>query len=178
MIVEDATEEINLTLCTLLYRLDYIHDRKCPKKIEITPIDQQWTYSLLSAFLNDLTNFTVGQHSFLIKQAKYSKTARFCFHNINNNEWIIYITINDEIKVRVSTKWLLEDWDYELRNLFSNLGSENKILKKAKMNKHIRFYKIFNNLKSSSKYFIDKTSLIYFSKYDFSHILHNQIDSL
>ena len=54
----------------------------------------------------------------------------------------------------------------------SNIGSDNKTIKKIEFKQHSQFIKFLTNISMSSRYFIEKRSIIYFSKFEFSKILH------
>ena len=90
-----------------------------------------------------------------------------------DKEYYIFIRIKeDEIQVQMSTEFIKKDWLQEEKSFVSYVGSDNKILFNPKVQNHIHFFKVFSNISESSKYFINNSFLLYFSKYNFSQILH------
>ena len=161
-----------LRIATKFLRADYVESDRCPQKLEVFPDDEEWTYSLLLCFINEQRNYINDNHSFIIKEKDNVKTACFRFNDSNNRKFIIYIKIASKIHVFVSTLLLRCQWVQYFSYFESRLGADNKTILTSASHLHSRFVKCFTNISMSSRFFIEKNSIIYFSKYDFNKILH------
>ena len=163
----------NLTLETLFYRSDYVYAERFPKKLNVYISGNiAWTINNLCTLLNELPDLMNTKHSFIKRKCKKKPMIIFHFENPENNEFYLFIKITDKITVQVSTYWIKDKWNLEDKKFESDIGSNNRIINKEKMQKHIRFTTTFQNISESSLFFLNNCSLLYFSKYNFSKILH------
>ena len=166
-------DEQVLTLTTLFYKEDYAFSKKFPKKLNVYIADNiVWTPSNICMFLNELSLFNTTKHSFIRRGDAKNQKLVFHFNIPQNPNVFVFIKISDHITVQMSTEDIKLHWTSQLKFFKSNFGSENKIKKKSTVQAHIRFTYCSHNLSKSSIYFIKNSSLIYFSKYNFSKILH------
>lgn len=161
-----------LTISTLFYRTDYINSERCPRKFEVFSDGCRWTYSNLLCFLNEERFFINSNNSFTVDKSKPSKEANFRFISSENKKWIIFIKVAKTIRVFLSADLLRNKYMIQFSFFQSNLGSDNKIIKKVDYHHHMRFTKYLTNISTCSRFFKENKSIIYFSKYDFSKILN------
>lgn len=157
-------------LDTLFFRSDFIHSPRFPKKLDIYIRYEKWTISKLSAFLNEMGDLKISNHQ--KTQKKIDKRKCFHFQHISIKHFYIFIKVfEDNISVQMSTEYILQNWLKEEKEFASHIGADNKFLFYPKKQMHIHFYKSYI-LSDSSVYFLKNYSLLYFSKYNFSQILH------
>ena len=121
------------SVTTLNYLPSYVSTSKKSRKFEIFPQDDdmQWSFSKLSAFLNQLNNFHSIDHSFRGKEqkAKFHFETEYPYPNGEDGE--IFINISDnKIVVKATLSYLIAEWFAFHSILNSNLGSQNKSKKK------------------------------------------------
>lgn len=151
-----------------------------------------WNYTILCIFLNEFHDFKVKDHGFEDKETK------LCFHfeklfdrkngqadNVNNRNtdsqnnniepnYSLSVFIKDIIVVKISIDILQNRniFKREWTNFPSFMGAEGKLLKRSRIQNHIRFIKDFTTFSNSYQNLFYKRPLIYNSKYDFSEVFH------
>lgn len=143
-----------------------------PKKVSVYPsANNQWSYTLLSVFLNELIDFEVVDHSFKVTNSQKSRKANFHFQSTINPNWKICISISNIITVKLSIDFLRNNWDIEYQQLASNIGSRNYIKSSYSIKNHARFTKKYE-MSNSSIALLEQKSLLLYNKYDFSNIFN------
>lgn len=168
-------EESKFQVSTMSFRSKFLKEKNFPSKIEVFPIDNnlKWNYRNLSLFLNELTNFTKANHPYTLKEDLNSKTACFYFKNIFDESCEIFIHVNSKITVSISSRYIINNWANGTRQVLSKFGAQNKILKKARLQKFVFYYKLFDNISDTSNFlFSQNNSILYFIKTDFSEIFN------
>ena len=166
----DDEEEDYLILSTLYYRESILEYSRIPTKFPIYPRQiGSWTYTYLSIFLNELHDFVQSTHCFEIKS---DGSLIFRFNSFFNKLYFIIITIKDDvIEVEASTTWLYK-WAKYTQYFYTDEGTGNRQLQTPKMIRYFRFTKVFFCINNSSKAFLNKISLAYYSTLDFSKIFN------
>lgn len=156
---------------TYYYRSDLFQKPRYPEMLPIFPKGEKiWTFTLLSAFLNQLPDFFPSDHGF----DKSTFTSKFRFRKVNSDKdyFLSIILLGDCITVKASTNYIIEEWNSTEKRFSSFLGAQNTIMTKLKLQDHLIFSKKFTDLSNSSISFLCKRSLLFNSKFDFTKIFH------
>lgn len=139
----DEEEELfpyEITFVTKTYRQDFLNDKRFPKKIEIFPFDDVWTLNNLAIFLNEQPFLKTSHTGFTKKSNVLIQSLSFHFQFLDCH---IFIKIEDKIKVKVTTSYLIREWDNIKYNFITDLGAQNKILDSMHFDRLIFFKKKF-----------------------------------
>lgn len=167
----DEEEELflyEITFVTKTYRQDFLNDKRFPKKIEIFPFDDVWTLNNLAIFLNEQPFLKTSHTGFTKKSNVLIQSLSFHFQFLDCH---IFIKIEDKIKVKVTTSYLIREWDNIKYNFITDLGAQNKILDSMHFDRLI-FFKKKISISDSSKAFTKEIPLFLFSKNDFGNALY------
>ena len=147
------------------------HNSWAPIKIPILISDNdEWNYTNLIILLNQLQDFTIVDHSYTTVSSTKGRKANFHFRHLNlKKNWHIYISISNTISVKVSIKFLKDQFDCETSIFASKIGVGKKPLTNYVLQTHLRFHRHFNLLPSSIA-ILEQKSLLLFTKNDFSKI--------
>lgn len=153
---------------------DQLESERALAKLKIFPSSEmQWTFSLLSSFLNELYEFNKpSQKGFKVSRDFGRPNGHFTFIHEKNPKYYFYVKISDHISVFASLQWLKREWTKKQICELSMLRKDGKHRVRA-VNQILTFYSMsFENSTEGTKCLINHTPLIYCSHFDFSNIFN------
>ena len=153
---------------------DQIEGERALKKLEIYPnAGRAWTFTLLSAFLNELDDFQKpSRRGFVVSKECGLVTGRMAFTHQNIPKYCFYLIISNEITVYATTEWLIHKWRRERIAEFSSYRKDGK-QRKYPITQVLEFFTLsFPNPSDGTKSLFTHSPLIFNTFYDFSNILH------
>ena len=153
---------------------DQIYGEKAVQKLNIYPNNNRaWTYTLLSAFLNELVNFRKPSRRGFVILNDYGKNSyKFVFIHRDIAKFFINIKINEEIEVLASLEWLKREWEIKHMAEQSLLRKGGKFGNAPKIQMLDFFTLTFPNISSGTKCLYSHTHIMYCSFCDFSTVFH------
>ena len=91
---------------------DQIDGEKALAKLNIFPAGgNEWNFTLLSAFLNELDEFVKpSRRGFIATNDLGRPNGKFSFTHQSIPNFYIFVKITDKISVQASMKWLIRKW--------------------------------------------------------------------
>lgn len=153
---------------------DQIDGEKALAKLNIFPAGgNEWNFTLLSAFLNELDEFVKpSRRGFIATNDLGRPNGKFSFTHQSIPNFYIFVKITDKISVQASMKWLIRKWERKEIAEFSHYRKEGKLRKMPVMQMLNFFSFTFNTPTDGTKCLLDHSPLIYCSPYDFTNIFH------
>ena len=153
---------------------DQIYGSRPLKKLEIYPnASRAWSFTLLSAFLNELDDFTKpSRRGCTITFNAGRADVRFSFVHGESPKYYFVVKITEVIKVVASLEWLKKKWIHKRIVEFSKLRIGGKYRTVPK-NQILDFYTLtLDEPTEGTKRLFLHESLLYCSHLDFSTIFH------
>lgn len=163
---------------SLIYTESDFFSKSFPKKIEVYPDDNIWTFNKVAIFLNEMNVLYLAHNSFKKKivDSLQCYTFNYKIPNFTPNErdYDCVVKIKDVITVKISTLYIARQWDSHTSKFFSFIGAQCSIRKLPIEQKHVSFSKNLP-ISPSSQIFYQNSEmpLFFFSKYNFSVALHH-----
>ena len=165
----------NLWFRTGFYLDDAFDGTRHFKVMEIVPAhSEKWTFTLLSAFLNEHHNFRkANRRAYEQETNAGTLLQKFIFQNKNLEFMKIYVNIaSTSINVKMTTSYIKQVWQRKHIVLESNLGRGNKVCISERMQDHIYYDFNIPDPKDGTKSQFLHSPLLFNSIYDFSDIFH------
>ena len=145
------------------------------KVMEIVPAHHdKWTFTLLSAFLNEHASFKKAERR-AFEQTTQDGTInqKFIFQNTELGHMKIYLQIvSTTISVKMTTSYIKQVWTRKYLTFASNLGKFNKTCITSRTQEHVYYDINYPDPKDGTKALFQHSPLIFNSLYDFSDIFH------
>ena len=163
-----------LVFRTAKYKRDAFYGRYSKKFVEVFPLHSDWTYTLLSCFLNEHGNYIkASRRASETTIKKGVEIQKFIFKNITNEALKIYVSLyGDKIEVLVTNSVLIQEWKVKTVNELSDIGAGRKKLTKRERKELTYFELIFLNPNDGTKALYMHSPLLFNSNYDFSNIFY------
>lgn len=91
---------------------DQIYGERALVKLLVFPrTTKTWTFTLLSTFLNELSDFSKpSRRGFVATRKENRPHGTFVFIHKDIPKYFIKVKVTSEIEVQASTKWLINKW--------------------------------------------------------------------
>ena len=190
--MDEPNYEHELTFETEHCLSDQIDGERASQKLKIYPgFNRSWSFTLLSTFLNELSDFRKPSRRGFITNGNYGlKDCRFCFNHDTCSKYFIILKISDTIEVLASLDWLKNKWERKHIAEPSWLRKGGK-LRTAPVTQILDFFTLsFTKVSAGTKCLFSHTPIMYCAFCDFSNIfhffaknimkvgLHNSVDTL
>jgi len=153
---------------------DQIYGNRSVAKLEIKPSSgREWTFTLLSIFLNEMGEFEKpSRRGFSLSHDCTRTNGRFSFFHQSIKKFYFYVNIDSAISVKASTEWLKGKW--ESRQIVKSSYARKYGKQRTKQVTQIfYFFAIsFDAPSAGTKSLFNHTPLMYCSLYDFSSVFH------
>ena len=160
-----------LSFRTDFFLNDAFNSEHAIKYFDISPINWNWSFTILICFLNQLPNF---QKNFSLPFKKLTNNdycARFSLIYNNNPQTEIIIFVGENIKVKATRTLITTLFKPARFWFFSQLRSWNKTRCHQKYQQHISYILFFNKYNDGTKAFFI-TGLLFFALHMIFHHLH------
>lgn len=153
---------------------DQIYGERALVKLLVFPrTTKTWTFTLLSTFLNELSDFSKpSRRGFVATRKENRPHGTFVFIHKDIPKYFIKVKVTSEIEVQASTKWLINKWTKNYIIESSPLRKDGKTRVQPIM-QMLNFFSLkFESISDGTKCLYSHSPLMYCSVYDFSGILH------
>ncbi len=169
----------HISFRTDFFLVDSFNSKHAIKYFDIFPIHENWSFTILACFLNQLPNFKKNDclpFKKCIDDDRYP-CGRFSFVENDNPKMEIIVFVGNTIKVKCTRDFIVATFKPANFWFLSNLRSWNKIRTYAKYQQHVSYLLFFNRFSDGTKAFFYHRPLIFSALHDFSNILYFFIKS-
>ena len=159
---------------------DQFSGSRAISKVEIFPRrTKSWNYTLLSAFLNQLSGFIKPiRRPYIKKNEIVGFKSQFTFTHQDDPNYFIRVIIDFEIEVFASVRWITKEWER------CSIAEVSDYRKNGKTRPHpipqvLEFFIYrFNDISDGTRCLYNHTPLLYCSIFDFSTIFNYFVKKL